>query len=532
MMSLPPKVDITGYLDIAKRRKWCVIVMIAISLIPAVAYLKFSPKIYQATTLILLEPQSIPDVFVRSTVSESVEGRLRTIVQQIHSRTSLERLIREFGLDQGQRESAGAKLKNIVSYGLKSLARRDLIKESDATDKQIMLSQLVNEVRKNLTVKFRSGLPATSTREASLAFDITFEWPNIDVVAPVTNVVAARFIEDNMNIREEIAIATTDFLDKETEMIRIQLEAREKELEGFKTKHMGMLPDQLQANINILNQLREELTNLERQLEHERQQSILVRSQAQTARIDEGALTLAVRQEQRRSGGRTSDARVTTMDELTGGSLEDVERELNRLRSVYTERHPDVIVLKRRVEEMKSRGARSAGPQGQPSTSSEVASSRVEAQVAAINADAESYKKQIKEVEKEIQLYKDRVERTPQVEMELSTILRDYQTVRQRYDDLLRKKLDAKLAEQMEKRKKGEQFRVLDPAVRPPRPFKPDAIKILAMALVAGCALGVGLAFLRETMDPRFYSPEEVESVLNASVIVSLPLANREGKAA
>ena len=53
---------------------------------------------YQADTLIQIVPQRVPDSFVKSTVTTNVEDRLKSIKQQIMSRTELERVVREFDL--------------------------------------------------------------------------------------------------------------------------------------------------------------------------------------------------------------------------------------------------------------------------------------------------------------------------------------------------------------------------------------------------------------------------------------------------
>jgi hypothetical protein len=54
--------------------------------------------LYRSTALILLEPQQVPEAYVRSTVSTSLEQRLQSISQQILTRTTLERIIQEFDL--------------------------------------------------------------------------------------------------------------------------------------------------------------------------------------------------------------------------------------------------------------------------------------------------------------------------------------------------------------------------------------------------------------------------------------------------
>lgn len=518
-----PKFEIRPYVNLAWRRKWWIIISFIVCVSGGVVFLTVSPKTYRASTLILLEPQSIPDSFVRSTVTETMEGRLRTITQQVHSRTNLEKVINDFQLD---RKTSDKSDHGIVERALEIvpfMRQRKVSSGSVQVDDRVKVLNLVDAFRRNLQVSMRSS-GGGGGREQSLAFEISFEWNDPEIVAPVTNAIASRFIEENLNAREEIAMSTTDFLDKETSAIRTELEARERELERFKNEHMGALPDELNSNINVMNQLRDELLNLERRLDQERQQAILLKSQAQVARLEREAMASAFRQEQGRAGGGRRDQQMTS-EQLTGGSLEDLETELRRLNSLYTEKHPDIIALKRRIETMKKEGRRSEGG-GQTGPTQDNLPDRINIQLIPINANIESYKNQIREVEKQLQVYKDRVERTPQVEMELNKVLRDYETVKHRYDDLLKKKLDAKLAEQMEKRKKGEQFRVLDPAIKPPKPFKPDPMRVMAMALALGLGLGGGLAYLREMLDPCFYAPEEVESFLGVEVMVSIPMAD------
>ncbi len=80
------------------------------------------------------------------------------------------------------------------------------------------------------------------------------------------------------------------------------------------------------------------------------------------------------------------------------------------------------------------------------------------------------------------------------------------------------------MAVSMERKQKGEQFRVVDPAKIPSRPVEPDLKKMILLTLALGLGLGGGLAFLIETMDTSFKIPEEVENELKLPVLVSMPI--------
>jgi len=98
--------EITKYLDIAQRRKYWIIIPFLASILGGLAYTLIAPKVFEATTLILVQSQSVPQDFVRSIVTEAIEDRLRTISQQVTSRTNLETVIRDHRLSQEMGQSA------------------------------------------------------------------------------------------------------------------------------------------------------------------------------------------------------------------------------------------------------------------------------------------------------------------------------------------------------------------------------------------------------------------------------------------
>ncbi len=90
--------DITQYIDMALRRKWWIIIAFLLTLLAGLAYALNAPKVYEAQTLIVVQSQKVPQDFVRTIVSSDVEDRLRTITQEVTSRTNIERIINEFQL--------------------------------------------------------------------------------------------------------------------------------------------------------------------------------------------------------------------------------------------------------------------------------------------------------------------------------------------------------------------------------------------------------------------------------------------------
>jgi capsular polysaccharide biosynthesis protein len=88
------------------------------------------------------------------------------------------------------------------------------------------------------------------------------------------------------------------------------------------------------------------------------------------------------------------------------------------------------------------------------------------------------------------------------------------------------------MAENLERKQQGEQFIILDPARLPEKPFKPDRNRLLAMGTVFGLAIGLGLAWFRESMDRSFYEVSDLETYLELPVLATLLNLNEEEKKA
>jgi capsular polysaccharide biosynthesis protein len=96
------------------------------------------------------------------------------------------------------------------------------------------------------------------------------------------------------------------------------------------------------------------------------------------------------------------------------------------------------------------------------------------------------------------------------------------------YQSLLDKKMQSQLAENLERKQQGEQFKILDPARMPEKPFKPDRDKILLVGAFLGLAAGLGLAWFRETLDQSFHSEADLEAHLGLPILAVVPNLKEE----
>jgi uncharacterized protein involved in exopolysaccharide biosynthesis len=87
----------------------------------------------------------------------------------------------------------------------------------------------------------------------------------------------------------------------------------------------------------------------------------------------------------------------------------------------------------------------------------------------------------------------------------------------------LDKKTQAELAEDLEKGQTEEQFKVLDRAMPPGSPYKPNRQQFFGLAFILGLGFGGMLGLLRDHMDRSFHKAEDVERLLGFPVIATLP---------
>jgi capsular polysaccharide biosynthesis protein len=123
-----------------------------------------------------------------------------------------------------------------------------------------------------------------------------------------------------------------------------------------------------------------------------------------------------------------------------------------------------------------------------------------------------------------IAVYQSKVEVVPTRESELVELTRDYATLQAAYSSLLTKREDSKIAANLERRQIGEQFRILDPASLPERPYNElRRTAIMVSGAVAGLVIGLLLVGFSEYRDPTLRHEPDVIRILSLPVLALVP---------
>ena len=120
-------------------------------------------------------------------------------------------------------------------------------------------------------------------------------------------------------------------------------------------------------------------------------------------------------------------------------------------------------------------------------------------------------------------MYRQRIANTPKVEEAYKAILIERDNTQAKYNDLMRKHMEAKVAQGLEKEQKGERFTLIDPARLPENPEKPNRLAIMLIGMVLGIGAGVGWASLREFTDHSIRDSDSLVLATSFPVLASIP---------
>ena len=488
---------IRGYWGNIVRRKWVVLGSILAGGAIAAILCVVLPKSYRSNTLILIENQKIPEDYVKGIGGASIEQRLTTIHQQVMSRTFLSQIVDEYKPYESQVRREG-------------------------------LESAIETLRKMIKVE-TVGTPGSWGKSVE-AITISFSHEDPATAMNVTAKLASLFVEENSRAREQLVTSVSVFLEQELHDAKKLLEAKERAISEFKARYVTELPEQKEANLRTLDRLQTELnTTVEAIHSLTARHSLFEKAVAQYEQYEmKGSI----------SSQPMSHMRNQAVQDPLSARLSELQKQLATLMATYKDAYPDVAILKDEIKELQAqiaeRSQRAENKklfQLEPQPDHNERSGRVlDPQLQKLldqmdesRLDITNLKAKESRIIREMKGIEGRVEQTPAREQQLMILTRDYDNMQKNYQTLLDKRLNARVAESLEKSQQGEQIRVLDPANLPQKPEKPNRMLIMFLGLMGGGGLGVSLALGIDQLNPTFKRREEVEVLPGIQVLATIP---------
>lgn len=484
---------------ILKRRKWMIILPM-ITLTSAVGYVVYNlPSIYESTSLLTVKPPTISSNLVQPLTNEDFSQRLQTINQEVLSRSSLEPMVMKYDLYRAER-NAGMPMELVIA-----------------------------KMYKNIKV----DLEETGDQKVA-AFRIRYRDRDPQATRNVTAELASKYVNAQVQNTTEIAESTKELFSRQLDEKKTALDDLEKQRLDIMTANVATLPESEQG--------------LVAQLQGLRSREDTITKEKETLFNEKGRLNDSIAANNRQMRLIEDYGQKETQDTARqAASIEDtlpyaelmkrrseLNAQLDNLLKVYREKHPAVIAKQSelaRVNEEFDNLRKSADRRVANATKS--SDMRADLQKKGLELENQRIQSQIGQIENQI-AQKDadrannandiaaieaRINAVPNVKVALEGINARYQSAKQSYDEILKKKNDAETLVGVETNAQGETIRVQDPANIPQSPVAPKRFVWTFFGAGIGMALGLLLVGLFEI--PRLFRIQNIE---DAKYYTGLPV--------
>lgn len=474
------KLDLKYYLSIFLRRSPYFILVTALFTSIAISLAVVLPAEYEARAVLLVEAEQIPDNLAPSTVQVQASEQLRIIEQRLLSRQVLLDISNRLNLhpadDNGVRPSATA---------------------------------IVQDMRGRTTFNRNTPRQARGTPTAATILEITFRGKKAAQSAEAANEFVTLVLQQNVELRTEQAGDTLAFFTQEVDRLGRELDAKSVELIDFQNQVGIALPDNLtflRERLDGLNRLRTEGRQTLLALEAQRQRLIDI---FQVSGNVEGAQA----------------ARSPLEQELF-----DQRAALSEALLIYSEQNPRVTLLRARVGQLEQQLALQIesntqtptpeAPQDRQRTEREL---RFEAEIEDIDRRIETLREEIEGVGEEIPVIEQQIRDAASNGVTYNKLLRDNNNIQGQYNQAVARLSVAATGERIELLAKGQRMSVIEQAVVPERPTKPNRPMIAAAGVGAGVVAGLGLIVLLEFLNGSIRRPIELTNRLGIAPFAVLP---------
>ena len=489
---------------ILKRRKWMIILPM-ITLTSAVGYVVYNlPSIYESTSLLTVKPPTISSNLVQPLTNEDFSQRLQTINQEVLSRSSLEPMVLKYDLYRTER-NAGMPMELVIAKMYKNI-KVDLEETGD---------QKVAAFR----IKYRDSDPQ-ATRN-------------------VTAELASKYVNAQVQNTTEIAQSTKELFERQLDEKKTALDDLEKQRLDIMTANVATLPESEQGLVAQLQGLRsreDTITKEKESLFNEKgrlNDSIAANNRQMRLIEDYG----------QKETQDTARQAASIEDTLPYAELmkrrSELNAQLDNLLKVYREKHPAVIAKQAeiaRVNEEFDNLRKSADRRVANATKSsnmradlqkkglELENQRIQSQIGQIDNQIAQKDADRAANANEISAIEARINAVPNVKVALEAINARYQSAKQSYDEILKKKNDAETLVGVETNAQGETIRVQDPANVPQSPVAPK--RFVWTFFGAGIGIAFGLLLIGIFEIPRLFRIQNIDDTkyyTGLPVLASVP---------
>ena len=218
---------------------------------------------------------------------------------------------------------------------------------------------------------------------------------------------------------------------------------------------------------------------------------------------------------------------------MTDQSFAELQSQLDKLLLTYTDQYPDVVRTRHQMDDIRNELAAEEARKddrkaGTPSALDQTAQFNphyleIKKRLSEASASTAATRSRMDAAET---MLKDELERSRRIaasESALAELTRDYEVNRDIYQDLLKRRENARVSMVMDTEQRGLTMRIQDPAVMPVRPSGLRLMHFAIGGLGLAFAVPLGLLFARVRFDPRIRSSQQLERLTSCAVLATVP---------
>lgn len=324
----------------------------------------------------------------------------------------------------------------------------------------------------------------------------------------VTDAMGALFIRETLATKERESREAYEFIDEQVQEYHQKLIDAEDALQQYRAHNADAQPGSATDVTSRISALRSQL---------EQTRMTLLEQEAREASIVS------------QLSGESAVTSVQTRETAHRARLIELQAELDRLLLTFTDRHPDVVRTRHQMEDIQRQldEERRRAASGQATASEDSRANplyqELRSQLAQAQRDVVAIRSRMSVAESLLDGELDRSRRIAASESALAELTRDYEVNREIYQDLLRRRENARVSMGLDQQNRGLTLRVQDPATMPLRPTGLRFMHIAGAGLLAAIAVPLGLLWLLVRFDPRVRRPQQIEASSRYPLLATIP---------
>jgi polysaccharide chain length determinant protein (PEP-CTERM system associated) len=437
------------------------------------------PNRFEATARIYVDTQSVlKPLMAGLAIQPNVDQQVTMLTRTLISRPNIEKLMRSSDMD---------------------------LLATSQTEKDRLVDRLISDIK------------LTTVARGDNLYTISYRDTNPDRARRLVQNFVSMFVESGLGDKRRDSESARRFIDEQIKTYEARLAEAETRMKDFQLANMGMLGTGSRDYLSQVAALSDELNRLQLEIRAAEQSREALKQQLQ------GEVPSLI-------PDLSSRPAVSATPELDA-RIDVQKRQIDELLRRYTEQHPDIVSSRRLITQLEEERRKAIEEQQKAlkdSPASGAATNPVFQQMKIAIGEAEanvaSLKARAAEVKTRMDKLKGAAVRVPELETELKQMNRDYDILKRNYEQLISRREQAAMGQDVEVAGAGAEFRLVDPPRASPKPVFPDRLALVPLVLGLAISAGLLAAFAIAQIFPTVADTRALRQIASRPVLGSVTM--------